>query len=409
VSLLVLCLTVLGLGVPSTANADCVRNDDPILLSTYSGTIVTCGGDDVSYRIPIGGVIVFRGFTYSEVYATTNSVLTFGIPHYAYESFPPVASISIRSKDWIEDYRLIDYPDEYFTLTVNANSFRVDLAGRSYRDRFARIEPITLISMVFTRQPDNTLRVAYFTNYSGTDVRDGCIERTSVESEDDPWNESSVDASAISLEECGLYAVASLSDLVVVPESILIATAPVSVAEVGDEYVCSSGTFKYLAQSVQEAAVKIDDQTYGIKVDGNIVAQKSSLESRAGFSKSLVTSGSKVTCFQYLRQGDATSYTESTNSGTSKDALIALNKKVEQIREQYKKTLERLNSAKSEQLRAFSERKIDVSSYQTAVKSWSEGIYLAKQVRENSLAVAQKEYEGALNAQGSAVQVKQRK
>jgi hypothetical protein len=38
----------------------------------------TCGGDDVSYQVPVTTAITYDGVQFDRVYATTNSVITFG-------------------------------------------------------------------------------------------------------------------------------------------------------------------------------------------------------------------------------------------------------------------------------------------------------------------------------------------
>ena len=60
----------------------------------------TCSGDDVSYQIPIATTITFDGRQYSNIYATTNSVITFGQPDGTYWTYPSTPSISLYSMDW---------------------------------------------------------------------------------------------------------------------------------------------------------------------------------------------------------------------------------------------------------------------------------------------------------------------
>jgi len=57
------------------------RAEEPAPVVT---TIVTRGGDDVSYQIPLTVTVVYDGTTYQNVYATTNSVITFGRPDGTY-------------------------------------------------------------------------------------------------------------------------------------------------------------------------------------------------------------------------------------------------------------------------------------------------------------------------------------
>ena len=60
----------------------------------------TCSGDDVSYQIPIATTVTFDGVQYENIYATTNSVITFGQPDPTYWAYPNTPSISLYSMDW---------------------------------------------------------------------------------------------------------------------------------------------------------------------------------------------------------------------------------------------------------------------------------------------------------------------
>ena len=77
-----------NLWLPINASATCVNYlQSQTIAAAYEGdteptvhTMDTCGGDDTSYQIPIATTITFDGIQYSNVYATTNSVITFGRP-----------------------------------------------------------------------------------------------------------------------------------------------------------------------------------------------------------------------------------------------------------------------------------------------------------------------------------------
>ena len=60
----------------------------------------TCSGDDVSYQIPIATTVTFDGVQYENIYATTNSVITFGQPDGTFHTYPSTPSISLYSMDW---------------------------------------------------------------------------------------------------------------------------------------------------------------------------------------------------------------------------------------------------------------------------------------------------------------------
>ena len=95
-------------GFPENAYATCVNYiQSQTIAAAYEGDaeptvhhMDTCSGDDVSYQIPIDTTITFDGVQYSNIYATTNSVITFGQPDNTYWTYPSTPSISLYSMDW---------------------------------------------------------------------------------------------------------------------------------------------------------------------------------------------------------------------------------------------------------------------------------------------------------------------
>ena len=88
----------------------------------------TCGGDDTSYQVPLSVDVTFDGQTFSSVYATTNSVITFGRPDGTYSTYPSTPSISLYSFDWVV------YPqwrsDEHLIIRSSDGGFQVDISAR---------------------------------------------------------------------------------------------------------------------------------------------------------------------------------------------------------------------------------------------------------------------------------------
>lgn len=95
-------------GFPQSAYATCINYiESQTIAAAYDGDTTptvnymdTCSGDDISYQIPIATTITFDGIEYSNVYATTNSVITFGQPDGTYWDYPRTPSISLYSMDW---------------------------------------------------------------------------------------------------------------------------------------------------------------------------------------------------------------------------------------------------------------------------------------------------------------------
>ena len=148
-------------------------------------TIVTPGGDDVSYQIPLTVSVVYDGVTYNNVYATTNSVITFGRPDSTYWDYPITPSISIESKDWWVLPQQM--PDTHFIINVSDGGFQVDGTYRPYGTFTGDTTNIVITGQV---QTDGTVAYTYATSgpLSGN-------ERTGARL---------VDGTVVTLEEAGI-------------------------------------------------------------------------------------------------------------------------------------------------------------------------------------------------------------
>jgi hypothetical protein len=122
-------------------------------------TIVTQGGDDVSYQIPLTVSVVYDNVTYQNVYATTNSVITFGNPDGTYWTYPSTPSISIESRDW---WALPNQmPDTHFILNVSEGGFQVDGAYRPFGSMSGDVTNIVITAQI---QTDGTVAYTYVVN-----------------------------------------------------------------------------------------------------------------------------------------------------------------------------------------------------------------------------------------------------
>jgi hypothetical protein len=119
-------------------------------------TIVTNGGDDVSYQIPLTVSVVYDGVTYENVYATTNSVITFGRPDGTYWTYPTTPSISIESKDWWVLPQQM--PDTHFIINVSEGGFQVDGSYRPYGTFTGDTTSIVITAQI---QTDGTVAYSY--------------------------------------------------------------------------------------------------------------------------------------------------------------------------------------------------------------------------------------------------------
>ena len=122
-------------------------------------TIVTQGGDDVSYHIPLTVSVVYDGITYENVYATTNSVITFGRPDGTYWTYPTTPSVSIESKDWWVLPQQM--PDTHFIINVSEGGFQVDGNYRPYGTFTGDTTSIIITAQI---QTDGTVAYTYAVN-----------------------------------------------------------------------------------------------------------------------------------------------------------------------------------------------------------------------------------------------------
>jgi hypothetical protein len=132
------------------------RAEDPAPSVT---TIVTPGGDDVSYQIPLTVTVVYDGVSYQSVYATTNSVITFGRPDGTYWDYPVTPSISIESKDWWALPQQM--PDTHFIISVSDGGFQVDGTYRPYGTFTGDTTNIVITGQL---QTDGTVAYTYATS-----------------------------------------------------------------------------------------------------------------------------------------------------------------------------------------------------------------------------------------------------
>jgi hypothetical protein len=119
--------------------------------------INTCGGDDTSYQVPLSVDVTFDDRTFDSVYATTNSVITFGAPDGTYWDYPQTPSISLYSFDWVV------YPgaraDEHLIIRSSDGGFQVDISARPIWLQSAT-EPTNIV-ITAAILSDGTVAMAY--------------------------------------------------------------------------------------------------------------------------------------------------------------------------------------------------------------------------------------------------------
>ena len=157
--------------LPQSAQATCINTVQAQTIAaaatpTPAGetptvtTLETCGGDDVSYQVPVTATITYDGQQFSTVYATTNSVITFGRPDNTYWQYPATPSISVNSMDWVA-YPTAR-PDEHFTIQSSDGGFQVDMSARPYGAPTS-VSPTSII-VTAAISTEGTVAISYVIN-----------------------------------------------------------------------------------------------------------------------------------------------------------------------------------------------------------------------------------------------------
>ena len=161
-------------------------------------TIVTPGGDDSSYQIPLTVPVVFDGVTYQNVYATTNSVITFGSPDGTYWTYPQTPSVSLESRDWWTFPGWL--PDTHFNISTSAGGFQVDGSYLPYGQTQGAVTNIVITGQILTSG-----NVSYTYTVTGPTYPD---DRTGAR-----LNNGTV----VTLEQAGIQQIAAPVDLAPAP------------------------------------------------------------------------------------------------------------------------------------------------------------------------------------------------
>ncbi len=169
---------------PNNAYATCINTiQAQTIAAAYEGDteptvhhMDTCSGDDIGYQIPIATTITFDGVEYSNVYATTNSVITFGQPDGTYWDYPNTPSISLYSMDWFPGY---GNQTEGLDIYYSEGGFQINLNMVPFGNWSA--EPST-VNILVAITSEGGISVAYsyqgpeYTNMrTGVRLHDGSI------------------------------------------------------------------------------------------------------------------------------------------------------------------------------------------------------------------------------------------
>jgi hypothetical protein len=199
-----------SLGFPNNAYADCVNYlQSQTIAAAYEGdeeptvhTMDTCSGDDTSYQIPIATTVTFDGVEYSNIYATTNSVITFGQPDNTYWAYPNTPSISLYSMDWFAG---INAAPNGLDILYSEGGFQINLQAIPFGQWNAEPSNINILVAI-----TNTGGIAVSYSYQGPEYQN---LRTGVRLHD---------GSIVSLEAWGATQIQPGSTPTLEPEPIVV-------------------------------------------------------------------------------------------------------------------------------------------------------------------------------------------
>lgn len=159
-----------NLWLPENANATCVNFiQSQTIAAAYEGDaeptvhhMDTCSGDDTSYQIPIATTVTFDGVQYENIYATTNSVITFGQPDPTYWAYPNTPSISLYSMDWFPGVSNTTGLDIYYS----EGGFQLNLNMVPYGNYGAQPSTVNILVAI-----TNTGGIAVSYSYQGPEYQ----------------------------------------------------------------------------------------------------------------------------------------------------------------------------------------------------------------------------------------------
>ena len=225
---------------------------------------VTPGGDDSSYQIPLTVPVIFNGVEYSVIYATTNSVITFGQPDGTFHDYPQTPSISIESRDWwaIPQFQ----NDMHFIIRTSEGGFQVDGSYLPYGQQTGEVTSIVITAQILT---DGTVSYTYSVDgplYGG--------ERTGARLQN---------GTVVSLEEAGVTQIEApviLAPDVISPEELAAQAAAAEAARLAAEQAAAEEAARLAAEAeaariaAEQAAAEAAAQAEAERIAAELAAQE---------------------------------------------------------------------------------------------------------------------------------------
>jgi hypothetical protein len=233
----------------STSHADQITLIDP------SNTSYTTGawGDDVSYRLS-GIGFTFNGTYYSNVYFSTNNILSFGSADSAYEQGQiTTPSISFAAGDWTVDWNGTtgsqdDSADEQLTATQNGSVITIISNGRLYPDGAGAL--YNAVTVTINLNGSGAATYSYTVNgAAGTDYSTATPGWTYAR-----------------LQDGTLVSISQINRQAVIANPLMVAT-PLSMTMKDNSISCTPGTYKMSASEV-----KVSSFIYKLYINNQLVS-----------------------------------------------------------------------------------------------------------------------------------------
>ena len=143
--------------IPLFVTSPSYAEDSETALVSETTVIVTPGGDDMSYEIPLLAPVIFCDVEYDVIFATTNAVITFGQPDGTFWDYPQTPSISLGSQDWVA---FPNRGDEFFIISYTDSAFQIDMSVRPF-GASTSVETSRLL-LSGTINSDRTIAFSYY-------------------------------------------------------------------------------------------------------------------------------------------------------------------------------------------------------------------------------------------------------
>lgn len=247
----------LGVALGIALMGQSVASADPVAFLDGGNNAVTPAGDDISYKLS-GISVNFDGTMYTDVYFSTNNVLSFGVGAADFADFPAsnIPSVSFNARDWTVDWAGNggEQADEYMTAELSGNILTLTTAATPFASGNPNsVTPTTTVITVSGVGGQATF--SYTVNGAAGSDYSLTAPRT-----------------AVRLLNGNLVALSAYNASKVRANSLKMVTTP-TLSQSGNTMSCSPGTYKFLNGGSTEEAQNLGALVYTLVVDGKAVSR----------------------------------------------------------------------------------------------------------------------------------------